>query len=200
MEEQDSPLKEEWERIVKALRIPLMIIFTAGCFGVLLFLWQGFGGSVPLRAQRYELRVGFRDATSLAENADVRIAGVSIGKVGRKTLDRIGNRTRVTLMINPRYAPLPRNTRAVLREKTLLGETFVELAPGDPSSGTLADHAILPDGQVQGTVQLDEILRTFDPTTKAAFRDWVAESGRQISGTAPRDLNDALGNLASFAG
>jgi len=37
-------------------------------------------------------------------------------------------------------------------------------------------------------------------STKAAFRDWVQQSAKQIRGTAPQDLNDALGNLATFAG
>ena len=176
-----------------------MAVFALSCFGILLFLWISFGGSVPLKANKYELRVSFPEATTLAEQADVRIAGVSIGKVRKKDLDRGGNRTRVILDINHRYAPLPKDTRAILRQKTLLGETFVELTPGHPDKGTQADHAILPNGQVEPTVELDEILRTFDPGTKAAFRDWVQESGLQIKGTAAQDLNDALGNLAGFA-
>src|SRR3954466_159819 len=176
-----------------------MAIFALSCFGILLFLWVSFGGSVPLKPNKYELRVSFPEATTLAEQADVRIAGVTVGKVRRKDLDKGANRTRVILDINHRYAPLPKDTRAILRQKTLLGETFVELTPGHPSTGKLADHAILPNAQVEPTVELDEILRTFDPQTKAAFRNWVQSSGLQIQGTAPQDLNDALGNLASFA-
>src|SRR3954447_5854141 len=181
------------------MRIPSMILFAFGCFSLLLFLWISFGGHVPLRAKKYELRVSFPEATSLAEAADVRIAGVNIGKVAKKDLDKGGNRTRVLLDINRRYAPLPKDTRAILRQKTLLGETFVELTPGHPSSGTLPDRAILPNAQVEPTVELDEILGVFDPTTKAAFRDWVEQSSQQIAGSAPQDLNDALGNLAGFA-
>jgi hypothetical protein len=52
---------------------------------------------------------------------------------------------------------------------------------------------------VAPTVELDEILRVFNPQTKAAFRNWVHESAQTISGTAPQDFNDALGNLAGFA-
>jgi phospholipid/cholesterol/gamma-HCH transport system substrate-binding protein len=177
-----------------------MAVFALSCFGILLFLWTSFGGSVPLKPNKYELRVSFPEATTLAEQADVRIAGVTVGKVRRKDLDKGGDRTRVVLDINHRYAPLPKDTRAILRQKTLLGETFVELSPGNPRAGKpLADHAILPNAQVEPTVELDEILRTFDPKTKAAFRDWVQESGLQTEGTAPQDLNDALGNLANFA-
>jgi virulence factor Mce-like protein len=176
-----------------------MAIFALSCFGLLTFLWISFGGAVPLKAKKYELRVSFPEATTLAEQADVRIAGVSVGKMLRKDLDKGGNRTRVILSINSRYAPLPKDTRAILRQKTLLGETFVELTPGHPSAGYLKDHSILPNAQVEPTVELDEILRTFDPKTKAAFRDWVQSSGLQIEGNAPQDLNDALGNLAGFA-
>src|SRR5919112_1471667 len=182
-----------------AARLLGMAFFALSCFALLTFLWISFGGAVPLKPDKYQLRVSFPEATTLAEAADVRIAGVTVGKVRRKDLDKGGNRTRVILDINHRYAPLPKDTRAILRQKTLLGETFVELTPGHPSKGTLADHAILPNAQVEPTVELDEILRTFDPKTKAAFRDWVEESGLQMKGTAPEDLNDALGNLADFA-
>src|SRR3954469_25338652 len=199
MDEAPSGFKEAWEKFTHAMRIPTMLIFALGCFGLLLFLWMSFGGAVPLKANKYELRVSFPEAATLAEAADVRIAGVTIGKVRKKDLDKGGNRTRVVLDINHRYAPLPKDTRAILRQKTLLGETFVELTPGHPDKGTFPDHAIIPNAQVEPTVELYEILRTFDPKTKAAFRDWVQESGLQTKGTAPQDLNDALGNLAGFA-
>src|ERR671932_1654012 len=182
-----------------AARLIGMAVFALSCFGILLFLWVSFGGSIPLRTNKYQLRVSFPEAATLAEQADVRIAGVTVGKVRRKDLDRGANRTRVVLDINKRYAPLPKDTRAILRQKTLLGETFVELTPGDRRKGYLPDHAILPDAQVAPTVELDEILRIYDPKTKEAFRHWVQSSALQIRGSAPQDLNDALGNLAGFA-
>jgi phospholipid/cholesterol/gamma-HCH transport system substrate-binding protein len=180
-------------------RIMAMVIFALSCFALLTFLWISFGGSVPLKPKEYELRINFPEATTLAEAADVRIAGVTVGKVRSKTLDKKQNRTTVVLKIDPKFAPLPRDTRAILRQKTLLGETFVELSPGRRSSGNLADGGTLANGQVEPTVELDEILRIFDPATKTAFRSWVQESAKTISGTAPKDLNSALGNLAGFA-
>jgi virulence factor Mce-like protein len=180
-------------------RIAAMVIFALSCFGLLTFLWISFGGAVPLKPKQYQLTIHFPEATTLAEAADVRVAGVTVGKVRSKALDKGGNRTTVVLRIDPKYAPLPRDTRAVLRQKTLLGETFVELSPGQRSSGPLPDGGTLANAQVEPTVELDEILRIFDPATKKAFRGWVAESAKTISGTAPKDLNSALGNLAGFA-
>jgi phospholipid/cholesterol/gamma-HCH transport system substrate-binding protein len=180
-------------------RIAAMVIFALSCFGLLTFLWISFGGSIPLKPKDYQLTVNFPEATTLAEAADVRIAGVTVGKVRSKALDKGGNRTKVILRIDPKFAPIPRDTRAILRQKTLLGETFVELTPGHPSAGELADGGTLVNSQVEPTVELDEILRIFDPATKTAFRSWVQESAQTISGTAPQDLNSALGNLAGFA-
>src|SRR5438067_7608214 len=180
-------------------RIAAMVIFALSCFALLTFLWISFGGSVPLKPKEYQLKINFPEATTLAEAADVRIAGVTVGKVRSKELDKGGNRTKVVLKIDPKYAPLPKDTRAVLRQKTLLGETCVALSPGQKSSGNLPDGGTLANFRVEPTVELDEILRIFDPSTKRAFRSWVQESSKTISGTAPKDLNSALGNLAGFA-
>src|SRR3954465_769188 len=181
-------------------RILAMVIFALSCFGLLTFLWISFGGSVPLKPKQYQLTIHFPEATTLAEAADVRIAGVTVGKVRSKDLDKKGNATTVILRIDPKYAPIPKDSRAILRQKTLLGETFVELSPGTHRKGNdLKDGGTIARSQVEPTVELDEILRIFDPQTKKAFQTWVQESAKTITGTAPKDLNSALGNLAGFA-
>jgi phospholipid/cholesterol/gamma-HCH transport system substrate-binding protein len=180
-------------------RIITMVVFALSCFGLLLFLWLSFGGAIPLKPKGYQVHVHFPEATTLAEQADVRMAGVTIGKVQKKTLDKGGARTNVVLQIEPKYAPIPADSRAILRQKTLLGETYVELTPGSRRAKKLADGKTLPNAQVEPTIELDEILRIFNPQTRDAFRQWVAESAAQISKGGAQDLNDALGNLATFA-
>lgn len=182
-----------------AARILTMIAFAASCIGLLLFLWISFGGTTSLGPTGYEITAEFDQAENLGSQADIRISGVNVGKVVGVSLDRHTGLTRAVMEIDPQFAPRPADTRAILRQKTLLGETYVELTPGHPSAGKLADHAFLPNAQVEPTVELDEILHVFNPKTKAAFRDWVQESGMQIKGNTPQDLNDALGNLAGFA-
>src|SRR3954453_23284337 len=176
-----------------------MVIFALSCFGLLTFLWISFGGSVPLKPKQYQLTINFPEATTIAEAADVRIAGVTVGKVRSKRLDKGAKRTKAVLSIEPKFAPIPKDARAILRQKTLLGETYVELSPGHKDAGELPDGGTLANTQVEPTVELDEILRIFDPSTRDAFRSWVQESAKTISGTAPKDLNSALGNLAGFA-
>lgn len=183
-------------------RILAMVVFAMSCFGLLLYLWLAFGGPVPLKAQSYRLKAAFPEAATLAQEADVRIAGVTVGKVKTKKLNdqdgTIKPNTIVELELADEYAPVPANTRAILRQKTLLGETYVELTPGT-SGEKLADGGRLPDGQVEPTVELDEIYQAFDEPTRTAFRDWIKNSAGAIKGGTGQHLNDAIGNLEGFA-
>jgi phospholipid/cholesterol/gamma-HCH transport system substrate-binding protein len=181
-------------------RILAMVVFALSCFGILLFLWISFGGPVPLKPKGYRFEVAFPEATTLADQADVRIAGVNVGKVVGMKLDKGGTRTMVTIDMKKGFAPVANDTKAILRQKTLLGETYVELSPGHRGSGKmLPDGGQLANSQVENTVQLDEIFRAFDPQTRRAFRQWVQQSAATINGGRGQDLNDALGNLQGFA-
>jgi virulence factor Mce-like protein len=156
-------------------------------------LWLAFGGPIPLKPQGYRVQVAFTDAATLAEQADVRTAGVRIGRVVRKQLAPEG-KTLATIELESKYAPLKRDARAILRQKTLLGETYVEVTTGSRGADDLAEGTRLPDGQVAQAVEFDELLRIFDRGTRAAFREWQASLAMAGRGRG-RDLNDALGNL-----
>jgi len=178
-------------------RVMTMVVFALSCFGLLLFLWLSFGGPIPLKPKGYRVQVSFPEATTLGLEADVRVAGVSVGKVRKKDIDERHNRTLVDVELDRKYAPLRTDARAILRQKTLLGETYVELTPGS-SDKTVPEGGRLPDGQVQQAVELDEIFQALDPKTRAAFRNWQQDLARGIDGRG-RDLNDALGTLPGFA-
>jgi phospholipid/cholesterol/gamma-HCH transport system substrate-binding protein len=179
-------------------KIAAMVLFALSCFGLLLFLWLAFGGPVPLKPKGYRFHTSFASVGQLALEADVRISGVPVGKVKTITPDKVTGRGDVEIQLQSRYAPLPSDARAILRQKTLLGETYVELTPGRDSAEPIPEGGELPESQVSDTVELDEILRAFDPKTRAAFQDWMQTQAQAISGRGS-DLNDALGNLAPFA-
>lgn len=179
------------------LRLAALIGFVLSCVVVLLYLWISFGGSLPFAAQGYRINVAFPEANELATGADVRIAGVNVGKVVALRPDPADSRTLATLQLSRQYAPRPRDTRATLRIKTLLGETYVQLSAGDPSSGELRDRGRIPDGQVEPQVDLDQILAVFDPQTRAAFRTWMQAQAAAVMGRG-QDINYFFGELPSF--
>lgn len=179
-------------------RIVTMALFALSCVGLLLFLWLSFGGTSPFKAQGYRFEVGFNNAFNLADYADVRVAGVSVGKVVSKSKARYGNRTVATIQMDNQFAPIHRDATAILRTKTLLGETYVELTPGSRGSPPLPDGATLPSSRVVNSVQLDDVFNTFDPQTRQAFRQWQQELAQAVRGNA-QNLNNVLGNLPTFA-
>src|SRR3954454_16507849 len=177
-------------------RLLVMVGFALSCFGLLLFLWLAFGGPIPLSPKGYRFQTSFGEATQLAKEADVRISGVSVGKVKDITTTADG-RSETIIELKNQYAPIPKDTKATLRQKTLLGETYVELTPGNPKDGMLAEDAKLPASQVSPTVELDEIFRAFDPKTREAFQTWMQQQALALGGRG-KDLNSAIGNLAPF--
>jgi virulence factor Mce-like protein len=176
-------------------KLAVIIGFALSCFAILIYLWVTFGGPIPLKPRGYEVKVPFQEATQLAEQSDVRITGVSVGKVSTIQPSEDGEAAEATLEIDAAYAPLPSNTRAILRSKTLLGEAYVELTSGDPSKGMLEEGETLPDAQVAPTVQLDEILRTFDQPTRAGFQTWMQDAAIATAGRGD-DLSNAIAQLA----
>lgn len=180
----------------KPFQIFAMVTFVMACVGVLLYLWLSFGGVVPLRSEGYRFQVRFPEATQLAEQSDVRISGVPVGKV-IDIQTGPSNTTEATLEMRSRYAPVAKDARAMLRQKSLLGETYVDLTPGTRSKGTVDDGGLLAASAVAPTVELDEIFRTFDDDTQQAFQTWMQSQAAAIDGRGA-DINALFGNLPEF--
>ena len=178
--------------------ILMMSAFTASCVGLLLFLWLSFGGAIPFQPAGYRFNVEFEQAAELAPQAEVTISGVTVGRVVSVALDERTGLQRAEIQIDKQYAPRPADTRAILRQKTLLGETYVALSPGNPNGPKLQDGGTLPPAQVAPTVQLDQIFSTFDPVTRRAFQTWMQQGGIALTNRG-QQFNAAFADLYPFA-
>ncbi|HEY6759543.1 MAG TPA: MlaD family protein [Baekduia sp.] len=186
-------------------RIAVVVVFALSCFGLMLYLWNAFGGAVPLKAKGYRAVVALPEADLLAEQADVRVSGVTVGRVvatrpAAGGAGGAGNRKDAVLEIDPRYAPLRRDVRATIRRKSLAGEEYLELTPGSAGAAALPDGGRLDGARVAPSVEIDEVLRTFDAPTRRALQGWVAEQAAAfgVGGERGAALNDALGSLPGF--
>ena len=206
-------------------RILVAVGFALSCFGLILFLWIAFGGPIPLKPESYRVTAYFPEAASLAQESDVRIGGVSVGKVKSISLAdseyRVNGKdtTEAEIEIEPQFAPIAEDSRAILRQKTLLGETYVELTSGtetgdDAAPVSLGAAANVSDaeaesveaieeggslgvGQTQEATQIDEIFNALDEETRASFQRWQANAAVAVDGRG-LDLNDSFGNLGPF--
>ncbi len=206
-------------------RILIAVGFTLSCFGLILFLWIAFGGPIPLKPESYRITAYFPEATQLAVESDVRIGGVSVGKVKEIQLappdERVNGKdtTEAVIEIEPEFAPISEDAEAILRQKTLLGETYVELTSGtepgtkaapvalgaaanvsdadSESVESIAEGGTLGVSQTEEATQIDEIFNALDEETRTSFQRWQANAATAIEGRG-LDLNDSFGNLGPF--
>lgn len=159
-----------------------MVLFALTCFGLTLFMWLQFGGPVPFKAEGYRISTTFPEATQLSVEADIRIAGVAVGRVKKVTPGTDG-RSIAVLEVQRRFAPLPRGTKAMLRQKTLLGETYVSLTPPSKKGDALIpEGGSIPNADVGTTTELDEVFATFNPETRRYFQQWMQNGGKGLDG------------------
>jgi len=210
-------------------RILVAAGFALSCFGLILFLWITFGGPIPLAPESYRFKAYFPEATRLATEADVRIGGVSVGKVKSVELGppelRVNGKdvAAAEIELEPQFAPISTDARAILRQKTVVGETFVEITSGT-EPGAEADEVLaavshgeavdlpegvepvgepLPEGgslgvqRTQEAVQIDEIFNALDEETRLAYQRWQQSAAVAIR-NRKLPVSDALGNLAPY--
>ena len=200
--------------------ILVIVLFALSCFGLLLFLWDSFGGPVPLKPKGYRFTVELSRTLALAEESDVRIRGVDVGHVVGLATHANGT-TDVTVEMDHQYAPVSSADRMMLRQKTLLGETFIELFPPGTSgqeitgpghspsgSGGQQDAAVVsgdpvPDGgrlarsQVDPVVTLDDILSSLNPQVRTAFKVWQQSQAAAFNGRGEQ-INADIAGLEPF--
>src|SRR3954452_3657669 len=94
--------------------IAVAILFVLASVGLSLFVWSSLGGGLPLSPKGWRFHASFTNASQLDRNADVRVAGVDVGKVVGVAPD--GLRTDATIQLDPQYAPLASDGRPILRQ------------------------------------------------------------------------------------
>ena len=177
-------------------RVMAMVLFALSCVGILLYLWVSFGGPTPLKPTGYQFEVQMPESALLVNEAPVRMAGLDVGNVKEKSLEEHGGQ-RVVIEMDPEFAPIPSDSRVTLRQKSLLGQIYIEITPGSKEAPKLEDGGELTDANVQETVDFDEVISTFDKPTRDNYQGWIKELAKAIRGRG-EDLNDAFANFVAF--
>jgi virulence factor Mce-like protein len=176
----------------KRSAVLIAVLFALSCLGLMIFVWTQFGGSIPFEPQGYRVHATFTETGLLVPGADVRISGVNVGKV--TSVQAKGIYSNVTMDIKRQFAPIPVDTQAILRQKTLLGEAYLTLSAGTGNGPKLLDGGTIPASHIQNTVSLDQALQSFDARTQHNLQTLLQGSFTALAGRG-QDLNNALGNL-----
>jgi virulence factor Mce-like protein len=164
----------------------MVAIFAAVCVIGMEFLAINIGQPNPLSSD-YTVHAVFADADGIPTAADVRVSGVTVGKVTAISHDpQEPGFSVVTLQIsNPNAVPVYSNGYAKVRPKTLLGEKYIDLVVGDRGAGeAISSGGYLPQARTASDVENDQIFNAFDAQTRQQNKVVLQELDRATQGRA----------------
>lgn len=125
-------------------------IFAAIVILILAWATIRVGDKTAVHGGGYNLDAVFENATGLKIKAPVELAGVQVGVV--KDINLLDSRqARVTLAMS-KEVRLPDDSTAILRTRGFLGETYVEIVPGNPDRQMLASGQTIPYASRTGDI------------------------------------------------
>jgi phospholipid/cholesterol/gamma-HCH transport system substrate-binding protein len=165
-------------------------VLAAGLVGGALLAGCAPGAPTTLTAH-----AGFPDVGTLAPNAPVELADITVGHV--TGMHRVGDHAVVDLTIN-RSAHVPAVVSAHLTQTSLIGETIVslQLPQGQPATPLLTDGATISDTQVDpGVEQLVQAGTNFIGALSANDLATTLQQGAQAFGDQGPALHQFVDNL-----
>ena len=148
----------------------------------------------------YRITVEVPDAGRLTAGNEVRIRGRRAGIV-TAIEPRVSPRgtpyARLKVRLEQSVDPLPVDSVARVRPRSMLGLKYLELTPGR-AERTIADGSALPLEQARERVELDHVLQAFDHETRRDLRGVVEELSTGAAGRGA-DLNTTIGELRPLA-
>ena len=133
----------------------------------------------------------FTDATGLHVRDDVRIAGVSVGRVDKVALDHGQAEVSFTVLGEAR---LTTDTQATLRYRNLLGQRYVSLTVPNGGGSLLRSGGTIPVTQTHPALSLTAVFDGFRPLFQGLSPDKVNQLASAIVAT----LQGEGGNIGTL--
>ena len=165
-------------RVLRGLLIPLVLLLVA--VGFLVTRGEGDEEDKTVTAH-------FPRAVSVYVGTDVRILGVSVGKVTSVTPE--GESVRVEMSYEGKY-DVPADAQAVVVTPTLVADRFVQLTPVYTKGDTMADGADIPLERSAVPVELDRIYKSLQDLSVT-----LGPNGVNADGTLDNLLRAGAGAL-----
>ncbi|GHG32785.1 MULTISPECIES: MCE family protein [Amycolatopsis] len=178
--------------LVKLAAVVTLALVTTGCGSGVSVYDIPLPGGAALGDHPIHVTASFTNVLDLVPQSGVKVNDVPAGQVVKVELAPDSRSAVVELLLNG-DVDLPANAVARLRQASILGEKFVELAPPDDAtpSGRLLDGATIPLDRSTLTPEIEEV---FGALSLLLNGGGVAQV-QNIS----HELNDALGGRETAA-
>jgi virulence factor Mce-like protein len=177
---------------------------------VAVFLAYNANNGLPF-VPTYELKADVPSAANLVKGNEVRIGGARVGVVDKIAPLRHPNgavTALLTMKLETRLDPLPKDSSLIIRPRSALGLKFVEItegarktADGKPTPGFKAGDIVPLANARPRPVEIDQVFNVFNLPTRRAAQTNLYEFGNALAGRgvalngAIEALNPLLTNL-----
>lgn len=147
----------------------------------------------------YRVVAHFAESGGIFQGAEVSYRGVTVGQVGQMVLTDKG--VDVMLDIQKGSKSIPSDTKAIVGNRSAVGEQYVELQPETKSGPYLEDKSQIPVNMTATPIPATKLLLDLDNTVnsvnKASLRTVVSEFGKAFKGTGA-NLGQIIDTSNSF--
>lgn len=146
-------------------RIRIQVIaFVVIALATTAFVGANYAGLDRLfGASGYTVKLALTDGGGLFTNGEVTYRGVAVGRVGELRLTAGG--MEADLLIDDDAPPIPANSRAVVANRSAVGEQFVDLQPRTGDGPFLAEGAVIPREATSVPLPVQHLLTDLDSLT-----------------------------------
>ncbi|MGV9668856.1 MCE family protein [Nocardia niigatensis] len=145
----------------------------------------------------YKVKVQAAETGNLSKGAEVTYRGVPVGRVG--DLDVTPDGVLITLEMNSGKPKVPANAKAVVADRSAIGEQYVDLQPTSDGGPFLKDGSVIVGAQLP--VHVEELLSSVDTfastTDLKALSTTITELGKAFDGKGD-DLKILVDSLNKF--
>src|SRR3954451_7318733 len=160
---------------------------------VAVFLAYNANNGLPL-VPTYNVKAELPNAANLVVGNDVRIGGERVGSVSEIKPVHHSNgidTAVVSMKLEKRVDPLPRDSTVLVRPRSALGLKYVEITPGRAGSGYPAGSTIPLSQASPHPVEIDQVLNMFNKPTRLGQQLTIQGLGDALAGRG-EDLNLAI--------
>jgi virulence factor Mce-like protein len=190
-------VSERLDRVLSRAPVALGVTTVVTTLALMVLNFQGLLNGIFSSHETRTVSAVFSDTQQLRTGNDVRIDGVTIGKIDAIQRDRGGRSATVRMTIDKDSGPLYANAGATLRWRTVLGAAFyVQLQRGSPASGTLRSATIAVN-HTTNQVEIDDISSIFRHNAVHGLQTLPAETARALGDEqAPRRALQAVDKIS----
>lgn len=180
------------------IKVGLFVILALGTLAWMTFRLGGFHG---YQDKSYKVDAVFTQASGLKAGVVVQVAGIPVGRV--ESIELVNDQAKVIMSIR-QEVQLPVDSRALIKSQGVLGDKYIEIAPGTEGAPPLTPGDRISETQAsEDFTELMEKLSSVADDLKSLTSALAADGGgdelRSII-TNVRDLSQNLNKLVEDNG